>query len=110
MNTPITLYPVHNTVEAMQFTGTGESAWAIAKWLQESTKGKRAEPHLTLSYTESLYGPSEFSFSTGTDTYELSYRDWVIKDGDLFSVVRGQDLPYRYVNGIDKIKLEAGMS
>ena len=110
MTNPITLHPVHDTVEGMEFTGTSQSAWNIAQWLQESTKGKRAEHHLTLSYSESIYGPSEFSFRIAEDSYELSFGDWVIKDGDLFSVVRRQDLPYRYVTAIEKIKIEAGLS
>jgi hypothetical protein len=106
MTNPITLHPVHDTVEGMQFTDS-VSAWEIAKWLQDSLKD--AHHRLSLHYGEDLYGPSEFTFSTGDDSYELRLGDWVIRDGGLFAVVRRADLPYRYVNGIEKIKLEAGM-
>ncbi len=106
MTTPITVMPRHDSVEAMEFTGSIDRARDIAKWVQAEA-GQRCDVQLT--YSSSLLEPSRLELRLGDDEYELNPGDWVIRDGSLFSVVRRQDFPLRYVTAIEKIMIEAGL-
>lgn len=110
MTNPITVHPRQNTVEAMQFDGSHDSATDLANWLYASTKDTPTGRRLAMNYACGLGEVTEFNVFINEDTYELAPGDWIIKDGGLFSMVRRQDFPFRYVDGIEKIKIEAGMS
>lgn len=107
MTVPLTLHPRQDTVEGMQFTGGIESANDLAKWLGVF---KDQPPRIYMTYTSSINELPRLELGVGEDEYELSPGDWVIKDGELFSVVRRRDLPFRYVTGIEKVLIEAGMN
>lgn len=109
MTNPITVKHRTDDAEAMEFTGSHDSAWDLAKWLQESTKGTYAGNRLAMNYASGLGEVPEFNFYLGDDGYEMHPGDWLVRDGNLFSMVRRADFPLRYVSAIEKIKLEAGM-
>lgn len=110
MTVPITLIPRNDSVEGMQFDGSHTSASDIAAWLHKETKDKPAGRRLAMNFTSGLNTANEFNVYVGGDSYELLAGDWIIKDGNLFSKVRREDFPFRYVTAIEKILLEAGMN
>ena len=94
---PIIVEPRNDSVEAVQFLGGAQAAWDIAAWLQQAIVGTPDEGTLSMNYTEIYNGPSNFSFYVGGSSHEIEYGDYIIKDGQLFSVCKRQDFGLRYV-------------
>ena len=94
---PIIVNPRNDAVEAVPFTGGAQAAWDIAEWLQQAVVGTAAEGTLSMNYSEIYNGPSNFSFYLAGASHEVEYGDYIIKEGDLFSVCRGEDFGLRYI-------------
>jgi hypothetical protein len=109
MPAPITVMPRQDRVEALQFTGGPQSAWDLGHWIQSHAPDTSASRNVWIEYRQELNAPSMFRLAIGDDSYEMRRGDWIVKDGNLFSMVRSADFSLRYVTPIDKIKLEAGM-
>lgn len=95
MAAPIIVRPRQHNVEAFQFTDA-QSAHDIASWMMKAADGRPDGSRVSAVFESRLNARSRFSFSIGEESYELYPGDWVIKDGDLFSVCRRADFSYLY--------------
>ncbi len=113
MSTPITVKHRTDDAEAMKFEGEPSTPPRdLAKWIQASSEGQRAEVRLGYELRLAVRaGEARSSTCTSARTsYELDVADWIVKENGLFSAVRREDFPLRYVTAIEKIMIEAGLS
>lgn len=110
MTTPLVLQHRHDSVEAVQFTGDYGNGQAIFHWLMENASTDLHRTNLKVEMGSGAYTPTYLKFRTlGQRTSStLEVGDWVVREGDEFYVVPANSK--RLVSGIEKIKLEAGMS
>lgn len=95
MTTTVNASPIHSIVEATQFVGTPESAFEIMDILR---RGFAAVNNYSLSFSYSENAgqePGLFVYLDGNGQ-TVATGDWIIKDGDLFSVCHSANFPLRY--------------
>lgn len=93
--TTINASPIHSIVEATQFTATPESAQEVMAVLRAGAAASN-NVGLQMSYSEAVGQPVGLYIYIDGIGYNLGNGDWLIKDGDLFSVCPDANFPQRY--------------
>lgn len=94
MTAPIIVSPKNESVEALMYDGTAQSAWDIMAVLRSNPYAQLRS--LSMSYLENAGMPPEFYFYLDGVAHNIAPGDWLIKDGDMFSSCRAAEFGDRF--------------